>query len=332
MSHVITAATELASWLRRDAMSRGELEASLSDRGVPLELTVREMRLALGDRALSQAASSRVTQDRVDPLCEQGVIPEIPARDLDVEIVRRGVRGNGALIVRRLLDEDVVDRLSTAGRSAVVASRRRGRSMRYHPVDASRSSRDRSGLRRFVESSGGVLLADSPETLELLVHEYSQCGLLEVIRAYLGGTALLSGAKATVRSIAPSVDAELGWHQDGAFLGSGIGALNVWVALTDCGVDAPTMMMVPKRLDQIVPVGGVDAAFDWSVGATAVAEASEGCDPVVLQFAAGDAILFDEMNLHRTFTNRTMSSTRLAIESWFFAPDRMPDGWAALAV
>ena len=268
----------------------------------------------------------------VDPLSAEGTIPEVRAGDLDVDVVRRGIRGNGAVIVRGLLDDDAVSRLREVGRLAVEASRHPGRSMFYDPIDATWTSRDRSGLRRFVELSGGVLLADSPIGLEVLLEEYERCGVLDVIRGYVGDTVLLSGAKATLRSIAPSVSADLGWHQDGAFLGPDLGALNVWVALTDCGVDAPTMMMLPRRLSEIVPVGGDDAAFEWSVGVGAVEAASKGCDPVVLEFSAGDAILFDEMNLHRTFTAPSMSSTRLAIESWFFAAERMPDGWAALAV
>ena len=42
-------------------------------------------------------------------------------------------------------------------------------------------------------------------------------------------------------------------------------------------------------------------------------------------FEAGDAILFDDMNLHRTAVAPEMTHERYAIESWFFAPSHYPD-------
>jgi len=206
-------ATEAAAWLLRDVAIR---EALLSSPGLftPLERSARDVRLSLGDRAHEGAIPVALDVAVVEPLCAEGAIPDVSAKDLDVDVVRRGVCGNGAVIVRGLLDGDAVSRLRDVGRSAVEASRHPGRSMFYDPIDATWTSRDRSGLRRFVELSGGVLLADSPIGLEVLLEEYERCGILEVIRGYVGGTTLLSGAKATLRSIAPSVSADFGWHLD----------------------------------------------------------------------------------------------------------------------
>ena len=49
-------------------------------------------------------------------------------------------------------------------------------------------------------------------------------------------------------------------------------------------------------------------------------------------FAPGDALLFDELFLHRTATDDTMTRERYAIETWFFAPsvypgDQIPFVW-----
>ena len=46
----------------------------------------------------------------------------------------------------------------------------------------------------------------------------------------------------------------------------------------------------------------------------------------------GDALLFDELFLHRTATDETMTRDRYAIETWFFAPsvypgDQIPFVW-----
>ena len=39
---------------------------------------------------------------------------------------------------------------------------------------------------------------------------------------------------------------------------------------------------------------------------------------------AGDLVLFDEMNLHRTATAEGLTEDRRAIENWFFAPSSYP--------
>jgi len=48
-------------------------------------------------------------------------------------------------------------------------------------------------------------------------------------------------------------------------------------------------------------------------------------DEPLLVIEAGDAILFDDMNLHRTAVTPEMTEERYAIESWFFAPSHFPD-------
>jgi len=45
---------------------------------------------------------------------------------------------------------------------------------------------------------------------------------------------------------------------------------------------------------------------------------------VRLQFREGDAIIFDEMNLHRSAVSPGMTKDRFAIEAWFFAPSCYP--------
>ena len=141
---------------------------------------------------------------------------------------------------------------------------------------------------------------------------------------YLGESPALSVKKTTLRRVAP--DCKGGWHQDGAFLGQGIRTLNLWVALSDCGVDAPSMDMVPARMPRILPTGQGGADFGWSVGEGFVEAGDVEFAPVRLKFSAGDAIFFDEMNLHRTAVDESMTLTRYAIEAWFFAPSSYPLG------
>ena len=42
------------------------------------------------------------------------------------------------------------------------------------------------------------------------------------------------------------------------------------------------------------------------------------------EFKAGDAMLFDEMALHRTGVSKSMNQMRCAIEMWFFAASMFP--------
>jgi hypothetical protein len=47
-------------------------------------------------------------------------------------------------------------------------------------------------------------------------------------------------------------------------------------------------------------------------------------------FRAGDVMLFDELFLHRTAIDPSMTKRRYAIEAWFFAPSAYPAGQVPL--
>ena len=102
------------------------------------------------------------------------------------------------------------------------------------------------------------------------------------------------------------------------------------MALTDCGVDAPGMDLVPKRFETIQETGTGGAIFDWAVGPEAVAQLAVDAPVVRPHFRAGDAMLFDDLFLHRTALDPSMTRTRHAIESWFFAPSHYPEGHVPL--
>jgi len=177
--------------------------------------------------------------------------------------------------------------------------------------------------RDWFRQSGAELAADSPRGLFNLINCLQDAGITDMVTEYLGERPALSVRKTSLRQV-PHNQTVTGWHQDGAFLGQGIRTVNVWIALTDCGVDAPSMDMVPRRMTDIVPTGTEGAMFDWSVSQLAVRDAAGDTPPVRLQFREGDAIIFDEMNLHRTGGSPGMTKDRFAIEAWFFAPSCYP--------
>ena len=49
-------------------------------------------------------------------------------------------------------------------------------------------------------------------------------------------------------------------------MGVGIRSLNIWLALTHCGDDAPGLDVVARRLTELVPTG--EGAFAWAASPT----------------------------------------------------------------
>jgi Phytanoyl-CoA dioxygenase (PhyH) len=269
--------------------------------------------------------------DRNAPPC----LPEITRAELDALTVRRMILTHGGVCVRGLLDRDHIGRF-VEGIDKALAVRHRGRRTGAEvPEDQSwfaalplPAEAARLLGRNWVAGSGGVLAADSPRLLFELFETYEGVELRQVVAEYLGERPVLSANKCTLRRV--PLTASTDWHQDGAFLGQGIRVLNVWIALTDCGVDAPGLDLVPRRLDHIVETGTGGAYFDWAVGPVVVQRYAVDAPVVRPEFRAGDAVLFDEMYLHRTAIEPKMTRPRYAIESWFFAPTGYPDGQVPL--
>jgi Phytanoyl-CoA dioxygenase (PhyH) len=273
----------------------------------------------------------------VDPLDadDPARIPEITRTELDADILRRSMLTHGSLCVRRLLDEHRV-RTFVAGIDQALAVRAdvpaagptKHKDQSWFAALPLPAAEAQSLGRHWVAGSGGVLAVDSPRLLFDLFETYDEVGLRKVAADYLGERPVLSANKCTLRRVPLTSNTD--WHQDGAFLGRGIRALNVWVALTDCGVDAPGMDLLPRRLNEIVETGTGGAIFDWAVGPAVVERLAVDAPVVRPEFKAGDALLFDDMFLHRTAIDPTMTRPRYAIESWFFAPTSYPSGQVPL--
>jgi hypothetical protein len=132
--------------------------------------------------------------------------------------------------------------------------------------------------------------------------------------------------------VPPTIEAA-DWHQDGAFLGADVRTINVWLSLSDCGIEAPGLDVVARRLPYVMQSGTHGACFDWSVGPGMIGLLEQGGVQVVSpEFAAGDALLFDHLMLHRTGIRPGMTKSRWAIESWFFAPSTFPMDQAPIVI
>jgi serine acetyltransferase len=299
-------------------------ESNRRHASVPVERRLAQLRhegfLALEHRAPSISWPPSAN----DLFPEVEGIPEIASTELSVDTLRAGILGHGALIVRGLLG---TDRCTKLRESIPLAFRAYDQfesgvddpeNPWYWPLQPTSGIVERTWLR----GGGGVLAADSPRILFDLLDAIESTPLPGVLSAHFGERPALSVKKTTLREVPP--DTNTSWHQDGAFLGEGIRTVNVWIALSPCGIDAPSLDIVPRRLDHIVPTGIDGAVFDWSVSDSSAERAAGEHSIVRPIFETGDAILFDEMNLHRTGAGPGLTKPRYAVEMWFFAPSTYP--------
>ena len=256
-----------------------------------------------------------------DPFPEVvGKLPEIPATALTTDLLGGSVAHHGALIVRGVFSPEQIDRTvdaidrAQAHRDLDDAADDRW----YRPFEVN-GRRVAPTLRQVVRDQGGTWLADSPRSTALVLDELRAAGVTDAITGHLGERLFFSLQKSTLRrSVAR--DKLVAWHQDGSFLDADVRTMNVWVALSKCGGDYPSpgLQVVPKRIPEILPVDGI--LTPHSVAADVVAAAAADTPVIVPEFDPGDAMLFDEHFLHRTYLNRDMTEDRYALECWFFAP------------
>lgn len=258
----------------------------------------------------------------------------VSADELSVETLRQGIFRHGSLHVRGLVSRERVDLLTGDidrafdGFQARADGAPASETTPWFERFKAPGGRAVGVRRQWTHDAGGVWAADSPRGLFDLVETLEHTGLGRLITGHLGERPAFSMNKCVLRRT--SLDAKANWHQDGAFLGSDIRAVNVWMALTDCGRDAPGLDLVGRRLDGVVETGTEGAAFDWAVGPGVVDRVADGTVVRPL-FNAGDVLLFDDLTLHRTALTPSMTRERHAIEMWFFAPSRYPDDQVPLA-
>jgi Phytanoyl-CoA dioxygenase (PhyH) len=251
--------------------------------------------------------------------------PEVSVKALTPQLLGGGIVHHGCLLVRNLVPSASVERLVDDIRRAFACRDRQQDGAApaettpwYVPFDPGFSRADRFGKRNFIRT------VDSPRALFGLLATFDEVGLSNIISAHLGERPALSANKCSLRRVPPDAGAT-DFHQDGAFLGRDIRALNVWLALSHCGGDADArgLEFVPRRIDLVRASARDSEVFDWAVSATTAERVADGtiAGP---SFAPGDALLFDELLLHRTAAS-ARTQDRYAIESWFFAPSCYPD-------
>ena len=301
-----------------------------------LECALIWLRRRLGEALRASPPAAAGDRTFVDPWPElRARPPEVRPAGLGVDQLGGAIRHHGCLLIRGLVDPTGVARLA-GGLDRAFDERDRGKGRAaptpYRADLPGEGGRELAVARALVAKGGGVWAAEAPRLLAELLAEYRRVGLLDVIGGYLGEPPVLSVEKTTLRRVPP--DKHPSWHQDGSFMGEGLRSVNVWLALSECGegTDAPGLAIVPRRLDDIAEVGTRGAKVHNAVGPGVVEDLSVDAPVLHPHFAAGDALVFDDVFLHATGTEPGQVRTRLAIEAWFFTASRFPDAYLPLAV
>jgi hypothetical protein len=311
------------------------LEALPRDQRDPsVDATIVELR----HRAFAELPNDGLPAVNFDPAPEDHWpklldAPEIAADELTVELLSAAVHHHGCVIVRGLFDTDEsagfrddIDRALAAfdefdlARPLVTAPWYQQLRMTDGFV-----APDPFGT-AFLRQCGGAYAPHAPRAFVEYRNALERSGVLDVIASHLGAVPVLSVNKFVLRRV--SGGAEPAWHQDGGYLGVKSRALNLWVALSECGADTERMGLeiLPGPRRELAEVGTHDAVERRAISQTVAAEWSRSMGRPVVRpyFAVGDAILFDQFFIHRSDI-RPLPTERYAVESWFFTANDYPD-------
>jgi hypothetical protein len=300
-------------------------------------LTLRNRAFALLDRTPGRESWPPALPD---PFPDIDGIPELTTDQLQWETVAGAVLHHGAAIVRGLVGPervgplvDHIDKSFAAFDEWIETKQIPEDDPWFVPFVPESHPPEALGFRRvWVRNAGGVWAADLPRVTFEFMEAYRAAGLIDVVGGYFNEHPAVTVNKTVVRKVTPETFPS--WHQDGAFMGSTIRSMNVWVALTDCGGDRPTpgLDIIPRRWNELLPTGTDGAMIDNAVGHDLVVRMSEDTPLIRPLFDAGDGLIFDELFLHRTATDEHMTENRYALESWFFAPSHCPEDYVPLVV
>ncbi len=263
-------------------------------------------------------------------------IPSIHVSELNPELLRNAIEGSGYLIVREFLNrkqsgiirESIDNALNSRFEAYEIGCLEDADGPWYYPspyFPEKHEAFSNLGKSKKYQRSGSFRVIDSPRGTSRVLSVYKQLNLPGLLESYFGEPAVIAVRKWVFRLVNPIKDGPTGvgggWHQDGQFMGEGIQALNLWVALSECGqgTDAPGISLLPKRLNEILEYGTGGAKLNWVVGREVVEAQAKEAPIVSPHFQAGDALFFDHYSLHRSGKYAGQTKQRYALESWFYA-------------
>jgi hypothetical protein len=269
-----------------------------------------------------------------DPFPGHTGIPEIAAGALDAEMLGGAIQHHGSLLIRGVCSRARAGELSAAAERSIDA---RDRDLAGTPDvqddDWYRKFTiphwDTGRERRWVNRNGGMLLIDAPRVYWGVVEALEGAGVLAAIGAHIGEPLAVSTQKSVLRKARKYIPT---WHQDGSFMGQAVRTVNVWLNLTDCGpgTQAAGLDVVPTRVREVLPTQTEEGAFSIAIAQHLVDDAAGAARWVSPRFEPGDALLFDELMVHRSGALANPTVDRYAVEMWIFGASTVPEGYAAI--
>jgi hypothetical protein len=260
-----------------------------------------------------------------------GRLPEIGVADLTTDMLGGAVAHHGALVVRGMFDDSQVGRtLDAIYQAQAWRDKDTAQESGWYRPFATDSGMTKA-LRQRAAAAGGTWLADSPVAAARVLDDLASIGAIDVISHHLGERPCFSLEKSTLRRI-PAKQGLATWHQDGSFLDADVRSMNVWIALSRCGGDYPSpgLEVIPRRIPDLLPVQ--DSLSPFSVSFDLITEIASDTPAIRPEFGPGDALMFDERFLHRTYLDHVMTEPRYALECWFFAPSHSPSSYIPFLV
>jgi Phytanoyl-CoA dioxygenase (PhyH) len=279
-------------------------------------LRLARMRLEAGRWMVTTATRERPFVPDADRFAGMVDLPEIEHRDLDVEQLAGGLLFHGALVVRGFLTQDEVALLQGH-------------------LDSMLAARDST----VAEGAALGYSAVSPPALADLLAIYRSRGFSDTLRTYLGGRPVMHAHRIKLKRNVREFG--LPWHQDGAYFLGRCQAVNAWVALTEVGANCPGLDIVPRRQDEVLGftpemLASLDRQPELAYlkdrspqRLSDILDTTRESTPIL---QPGDAVMFDEMTLHRTGTVPWNVPSRDVALTWFFAPSRYPRNGSPVAL
>ena len=328
----VEAASSLAAEGRvRDAITLLS-DLNRRNRSGVVERTLVELRHVGFDRTVDPPVEPLPPSADIDLELVDGV-PCVDPSHLDLAALRRGLEQYGCLLVRGLLPPgrcrrlvDGIDRAFDAldaWQAKPMAQRDEEATAWFTPFRPVPPYTGRElGGRMFTRNTGGVWTVESPRMMFEVIETFEEVGLGALIADHLSERPVLSAAKCNLRRTPVHIPG--GWHQDGSFLGLDASTIDTWVALSECGRDAPGLDVVPHRFDHLLETGLDQVVVPHATVVDAIVDLA--VDWVSPEFHPGDVLIFDHMFLHRTAISPDMTRERYALETWFFARSNYPSG------
>jgi hypothetical protein len=264
-----------------------------------------------------------------------GELPEFSADGVTPALMRAAILRDGFILVRGLVDRDEALRFGEQidrafeEREKVLGGKPAAEGYYEEFLPGTPEYEEALSVRPWIREGGGVLAVDSPMLSAQMVALFRKAGVPQLAEGYLGEQPLISLQKTTLRKAEPHVPGA--WHQDGSFMGD-VRALNLWLSLSRCGDESPSLDIVPRRLDYLVTQQTEEAVLSIQVSQKMAEEAAGDREIVRPVFDPGDALFFDDLFLHQTGSDPAMPKPRYAVENWFFGASGFPVEYGPLAV